>query len=108
MSGPESVDQGKGRQIEKRPRREAHPVPTHHRPELRARGLRAAGLPHLCIYDLRTTAITWSVESGIDLGTVADVTGTSIAMLSQTYVRPTKTSLRAAMAAIDGREVVGQ
>ena len=70
--------------------------------------LRAAGLPNHRIYDLRTSFLTWGVEAGLDLGTLADIAGTSIMQLSNTYVRPTAHSKRAAMAAVDGRKAASR
>ena len=50
-----------------------------------APGLRAAGLPHRRIYDLRHTYATWSLAAGVDLFTLSRRMGTSLAMIDATY-----------------------
>ena len=47
--------------------------------------LKAAGLPHRRIYDLRHTYATWSLAAGIDIFTLARRMGTSVAMIDRTY-----------------------
>jgi integrase len=46
--------------------------------------LRAAGIPHRRIYDLRHIA-TWSLAAGISLFTLSRRMGTSLAMIDATY-----------------------
>lgn len=48
-------------------------------------GLRAAGVPHRRIYDLRHTYATWSLAAGVDLFTLSRRMGTSLAMIDATY-----------------------
>jgi integrase len=50
-----------------------------------APGLRAAGVPHRRIYDLRHTYATWSLAAGVDLFTLSRRMGTSLAMIDATY-----------------------
>lgn len=47
--------------------------------------LRAAGIPHRRIYDLRHTYATWSLAAGVDLFTLSRRMGTSLAMIDATY-----------------------
>ena len=47
--------------------------------------LRAAGIVHRRIYDLRHTYATWSLAAGVDLFTLSRRMGTSLAMIDQTY-----------------------
>jgi integrase len=47
--------------------------------------LRAAGIAHRRIYDLRHTYATWSVAAGVDLFTLSRRMGTSLAMIDATY-----------------------
>jgi len=50
-----------------------------------APALRAAGLPHRRIYDLRHTYATWSLAAGVDLFTLSRRMGASLAMIDATY-----------------------
>lgn len=50
-----------------------------------APALRAAGIPHRRIYDLRHTYATWSLAAGVDLFTLSRRMGTSLAMIDATY-----------------------
>ena len=47
--------------------------------------VRAAGLPHRRIYDLRHTYATRSLAAGVDLFTLSRRMGTSLAMIDATY-----------------------
>jgi integrase len=47
--------------------------------------LRAAGLTHRRIYDLRHTYATWSLAAGVSLFTLSRRMGTSLAMIDATY-----------------------
>jgi integrase len=47
--------------------------------------LRAAGIPHRRIYDLRHTYATWSLAAGVSLFTLSRRMGTSLAMIDATY-----------------------
>lgn len=50
-----------------------------------APALRAAGVEHRRIYDLRHTYATWSLAAGVSLFTLSRRMGTSLAMIDQTY-----------------------
>jgi integrase len=50
-----------------------------------APGLRAGGIAHRRIYDLRHTYATWSLAAGVDLFTLSRRMGTSLAMIDATY-----------------------
>ena len=47
--------------------------------------LKATGIAHRRIYDLRHTYATWSLAAGIDIFTLARRMGTSVAMIDRTY-----------------------
>ena len=47
--------------------------------------LRAAGIKHRRIYDLRHTYATWSLAAGVDIYTLARRMGTSVQMIDRTY-----------------------
>lgn len=47
--------------------------------------LRAAGIEHRRIYDLRHTYATWSLAAGVSLFALSRRMGTSLAMIDQTY-----------------------
>jgi integrase len=47
--------------------------------------LKAAGLKHRRIYDLRHTYATWSLAAGVDIYTLARRMGTSLQMIDRTY-----------------------
>lgn len=47
--------------------------------------LRAAGIAHRRIYDLRHTYATWSLAAGVDIFTLSRRMGTSVAMIDRTY-----------------------
>jgi integrase len=47
--------------------------------------LRAAGIAHRRIYDLRHTYATWSLAAGVYLFTLSRRMGTSLAMIDATY-----------------------
>jgi integrase len=50
-----------------------------------APALRAAGIRHRRIYDLRHTYATWSLAAGVDLFTLSRRMGTSLAVIDATY-----------------------
>jgi integrase len=52
-----------------------------------APALRAAGIPHRRINDMRHTFATWAIESGVQASYLAVVMGTSIRELEDTYFR---------------------
>lgn len=52
-----------------------------------APALRAAGIAHRRIYDCRHTFATWSIAKGVPTLTLAQVMGTSVGQLEDTYVR---------------------
>lgn len=69
-----------------------------------APALRAAGIPHRRINDMRHTFATWAIESGIQGSYLAVVMGTSIRELEDTYfrwLRRTDEQLREALDAYD-------
>jgi integrase len=75
-----------------------------------APALRAAGLPHRRIYDLRHTYATWSLAAGVDLFTLSRRMGTSLAMIDTTYghLAPDADEReRALLDAYDGLQGVG-
>jgi integrase len=47
--------------------------------------LRAAGIPHRRIYDMRHTYATWSLAAGVSLFALSRRMGTSLQMIDQTY-----------------------
>jgi integrase len=47
--------------------------------------LKATGIAHRRIHDLRHTYATWSLAAGIDIFTLARRMGTSVAMIDRTY-----------------------
>ncbi|HEY0345348.1 MAG TPA: site-specific integrase [Solirubrobacteraceae bacterium] len=47
--------------------------------------LKAAGLPHRRIYDMRHTFATWSLAAGMSIFTLARRMGTSVQMIDRTY-----------------------
>jgi integrase len=47
--------------------------------------LKAAGLPHRRIYDMRHTFATWSLAAGMGIFTLARRMGTSVQMIDRTY-----------------------
>jgi integrase len=49
--------------------------------------LRAAGIAHRRVYDMRQTFATWAIESGVQPSYLAMVMGTSIRELEDTYFR---------------------
>lgn len=50
-----------------------------------APALRAAGLPHRRIYDMRHTFATWSLAAGMSIFTLSRRMGTSVQMIDRTY-----------------------
>jgi integrase len=69
-----------------------------------APALRAAGIAHRRIYDCRHTFATWAITAGVPTLTLAQVMGTSVAQLEDTYVRwlkQTAESVRAILEAAD-------
>jgi integrase len=52
-----------------------------------APALRAAGIPHRRVYDMRHTFATWAIESGVQLPYLATIMGTSVRELEDTYFR---------------------
>jgi integrase len=47
--------------------------------------LKAAGLPHPRIYDMRHTFATWSLAAGMSIFTLSRRMGTSVQMIDATY-----------------------
>ena len=47
--------------------------------------LKAAGITHRRVYDLRHTYASWSLAAGVDIFTLARRMGTSVKMIDQTY-----------------------
>ena len=47
--------------------------------------LRAAGIPHRRIYDMRHTFCSWALRDGVSLFLLSRIMGTSIALLDSTY-----------------------
>jgi hypothetical protein len=47
--------------------------------------LKAAGLPHRRIYDMRHTFATWSLAAGMSIFTLSRRMGTSVRMIDATY-----------------------
>lgn len=69
-----------------------------------APALRAAGIPHRRVYDMRHTFATWAIESGVQASYLSVVMGTSIRELEDTYfrwLRRTDEQLRAAFDSYD-------
>jgi integrase len=50
-----------------------------------APALKAAGIPHRRIYDMRHTFATWSLAAGMNIFTLARRMGTSLQMIDRTY-----------------------
>lgn len=50
-----------------------------------APAIRAAGIAHRRMYDLRRTYAAWSLAAGVDLFTLSRRMGTSLAMIDQMY-----------------------
>jgi integrase len=68
--------------------------------------LRAAGLEHRRIYDLRHTFASWALRDGVSLFYLSKVMGTSIAQLDATYghfVEDSEEHIRRLMDAGDAR-----
>jgi integrase len=75
-----------------------------------APALRAAGIQHRRIYDMRHTFATWAIESGVQVSYLAVVMGTSIRELEDTYFRwltRTDDRLRAVFDAYDAGAATG-
>jgi integrase len=70
-----------------------------------APALRAAGLEHHRLYDLRHTHITWALQGNQPVAVVAKNAGTSIAQLDATYSRPTEDASKAVAEAVDSYAV---
>jgi integrase len=69
-----------------------------------APALRAVGLAHRRIYDMRHSFATWAIESGVQVSYLAVLMGTSIRELEDTYfrwLRRTDDQLRAVFDAYD-------
>jgi integrase len=69
-----------------------------------APALRAAGFEHRRIYDCRHTFATWAIESGVHLLYFAEIMGTSVRQIEDTYARwltRTDDALRATLNAWD-------
>jgi integrase len=49
--------------------------------------LKAAGVEHRRIYDMRHTFATWSLAAGMSIFTLSRRMGTSVQMIDQTYGR---------------------
>jgi integrase len=71
--------------------------------------LRAAGIPHRRVNDMRHTFASWAIEEGtVPLWQLATIMGTSVAQLEDTYARWLKRTderLRAAFDAYDARSL---
>jgi len=63
--------------------------------------LRASGLPHHRLYDLRVSFITWALQNGNSPAEVAEHCGTSIAQIDATYSRPTNHALERLALSVD-------
>ena len=72
--------------------------------------LKAAGLDHRRINDMRHTFATWAIDSRVELFYVARIKGTSVVQIEDTHARwlkRTDEQLRAAFDAYDASEVLG-
>jgi hypothetical protein len=72
--------------------------------------LRAAGIQHRRIYDLRHTYATWSLAAGVSLFTLSRRMGTSLAMIDATYghlAADAEDQERLLLDTYDEREAVG-
>lgn len=58
---------------------------------------RAVGINGLRVHDLRHTAASWMVESGIDLATVSKILGHSTIQMTMRYTHPTPENMRQAV-----------
>lgn len=63
--------------------------------------LRAAGLPHHRLYDLRNMTATWMLDAGVPAPNVAEMLGTSVQQLEDTYNQPTVEALSRYAARLD-------
>jgi integrase len=73
-----------------------------------APALRAVGLEHRRVYDMRHSFATWAIEGGVQVSYLAVLMGTSIRELEDTYfrwLRRTDEQLRAVFDAYDQRAV---
>ena len=73
--------------------------------------LRAAGIDHRRIYDMRHTFATWAIAAGVPTLTLAQVMGTSVQQLEDTYVRwlkGTAESVRTMLEAADACDRLGR
>jgi integrase len=74
-----------------------------------APALRAAGIDHHRVYDMRHTFATWAIESGMHLLRLAEVMGTSARQIEETYSRwltNTDEQLRVLLDDYDRKEAV--
>ena len=69
--------------------------------------LRAAGIAHRRMYDLRHTYATWSLAAGVDLFTLSRRMGTSLAMIDATSPGTADERERVLLDAYDKREAQG-
>ena len=72
--------------------------------------LKAAGVPHRRVVDMRHTFATWAIEDGVHLWHLATNMGTSVTQLEDTYARwlkRTDDQLRAGFDAYDAKAVTG-
>jgi integrase len=71
--------------------------------------VRAAGIDHRRVYDCRHTFATWAIEDGrLSLIHVAQIMGTSVRQIEDTYFRwlsRTDDQVRAALDSYDSMEV---
>jgi integrase len=72
-----------------------------------APALRAAGVVHRRIYDCRHTFATWAITAGVPTLTLAQVMGTSVAQLEDTYVRWLKTTADQVRALLEAADAAG-
>jgi integrase len=73
--------------------------------------LRAVGIAHRRIYDMRHTYATWSLAAGVSLFTLSRRMGTSLAMLDATYghlAPDAEEQERALLDAFDGRAAAAE
>jgi integrase len=72
--------------------------------------LKAAGIAHRRIYDMRHTFATWSLAAGMSIFTLARRMGTSVRMIDATYghlVQDAEDQDRGLLDAYDGRNGAG-
>jgi integrase len=67
---------------------------------------RAAGIDHRRIYDMRHTFATWAIGKGVPTLTLAQIMGTSVTQLEDTYVRWLRSDAERVRAILDTKEAV--